>query len=76
MNRPIIPAAGQPHQVDGALSSIVTRENGGPPGGRTQNPRILGPLLWLFVDGADYLRLSRLQTPVVCGHLELYGCVL
>jgi hypothetical protein len=26
----------------------------------TPKPRILGPLLWLIVDSADYLRISRL----------------
>jgi hypothetical protein len=38
-------------------------------GGRatTPNPLILGLLSWLFVDSADYLRLSRLQTLVVRG---------
>jgi len=30
----------------------------GPPGARTQNLQIFGPSFWLFVDSADYLRLS------------------
>ena len=42
----------------------------------TQNPRILGPLLWLFVDNIDYLRFSQLQTLVTCGHFGLSGWVL
>ena len=36
----------------------------------------LVPLLWLFVDSAGYLRLSRPQTMVVCGLVGLSGCVL
>jgi hypothetical protein len=42
----------------------------------TPNLQNLGPSLWLFVDSADYLRISRLQTLVVYGLLGLYGCVL
>ena len=44
--------------------------------GRTQNLRILGPSLWLFMDSVDYLRVPRLQTLVVCGYFGLSGCVL
>jgi hypothetical protein len=47
----------------------------GPPGDRTQNLRILGPLLWLVVGSTDHLRFSRLQTLIVCGRLGLSGCV-
>jgi hypothetical protein len=38
----------------------------------TPKPRILGPLLWSFVDSTGYLRFSRLQTLVVCGHFMGY----
>jgi hypothetical protein len=41
----------------------------------TPKPRNLGPLLRLVVDGADYLRLSRLQTLVACGHIRLVGYI-
>ena len=45
----------------------VRRGDGGPPGDRTPNPRILGPLLWLVVDSAHQLRVSQLRMLVVCG---------
>jgi hypothetical protein len=70
-------------QLDGRRSSYSISfyqstlvRGGAPPGTRTPNPLILGPWLWLFVNSADYLRVSRLQTLVVCGSLGLFGCVL
>ena len=44
-------------------------------GNRTPNPLILGPLSSLFVDSADYLRLSRLQTLIACGRIGLAGYI-
>lgn len=41
-----------------------------------RSARILGSLLWLFVDSAGYQRVSRLQTLIVCGHFRLSGWFL
>jgi len=63
-----------------ACGVLAGRRMGGTTGGllwaRTQNPRSLGPLLWLFVDSGDYLHFSRLQTPssvVASGCLDAFS---
>jgi hypothetical protein len=43
--------------------------------GRTRNPRILGPLLWLFVDSAGYPRLrdcKRSLSADSLGYLDVF----
>jgi hypothetical protein len=44
-------------------------------GGRTRNPRILGPLLSLAVDGGGYLRVLQLRMLIVCGQMVFDGAV-
>jgi hypothetical protein len=44
--------------------------------GRTQNPRILGPLLWLFADSADYREFrdcKRSLSVVNLGYLDTFS---
>ena len=46
--------------------------DGAPPGTRTPNPLILGPLFRLVADRRDDLEFSRLRTLDVCGRLVLF----
>jgi hypothetical protein len=45
-------------RVAEVTDNALTCRDGAPPGTRTPNPLILGPWSWLFVDNADYLRVS------------------
>jgi hypothetical protein len=59
---------------DRSTTDPVTCWGGAPPGTRTPNPLILGPLLRLVADGCDDLAISRYRPLNICGRLVLFRC--